>query len=84
MQKNLLQYWYRSGRVEKECMDSTLQTSFGVINPEFSKKMHRFIYDTVGAMGSKVVPPQGIANFDIGGKNKEVWFPKEHEIAARV
>jgi len=78
-QKSLWRYRYRSGRVEKECIDSTLQTSFGVINPEFSGKKHRFIYATVGAMGSEVAPPQGIAKFDVEGKTKEVWFPKEYE-----
>jgi len=78
-QKSLWRYRYRSGKVEKECIDSTFQTSFGVINPEFSGKKHQFIYATVGAMGSEVAPPQGIAKFDVEGKTTEVWFPKEYE-----
>jgi len=67
-----------SNSVSKDCL-STMQTSFGVINPSFSGKRHRFVYSVVGAMGSEVAPPQGIAKFDTDLKTSEVWFPREYE-----
>jgi len=77
-QKSLWRYRYGSGTVEKDRI-SDLQTSFGVINPEFSGRKHRYIYATVGALGSEVAPPQGISRFDLEGKTTEVWFPNEYE-----
>lgn len=77
-QKSLWRYRYRNGKVEKERLSSR-QASFGVINPEYSGKKHRYIYATIGALGSEVAPPQGIARFDTDTNTEEVWFPNEYE-----
>jgi len=79
-QKTLWRYRYKIGTqtLEKELI-SDLQTSFGVINPVYGGIKHRYIYANVGAMGSEVAPPQGIAKYDMEVKTTEVWFPKEYE-----
>jgi len=78
--KSLWRYRYNIGTMtlEKELI-SDMQTSFGVINTDYGGRKHRYIYATVGALGSEVAPPQGIAKFDMEDGTKQVWFPKEYE-----
>eukprot|EP00560_Eucampia_antarctica_P009424 CAMPEP_0197828218 /NCGR_PEP_ID=MMETSP1437-20131217/4850_1 /TAXON_ID=49252 ORGANISM="Eucampia antarctica, Strain CCMP1452" /NCGR_SAMPLE_ID=MMETSP1437 /ASSEMBLY_ACC=CAM_ASM_001096 /LENGTH=674 /DNA_ID=CAMNT_0043429383 /DNA_START=188 /DNA_END=2212 /DNA_ORIENTATION=- len=72
------------GSVSKECL-SDLQTSFAVINPEFSMQPHKFIYTAIGGMSTDVAPPQGIAKFDVSddtantNKDVDMWLPEEYE-----
>ena len=66
------------GKVTKECI-SSLQTSFGVINPKVNGMDYNYIYATVGALGNEVTPPQGIGKVDVRTKTSSTWFPKEHE-----
>ncbi|CAB9496898.1 Apocarotenoid-15,15'-oxygenase [Seminavis robusta] len=68
----------KSGVVEKELL-SNLQCSFGVVNPAVSAQKHRYIYTTIGAMGSEVAPPQGIAKFDCETKETQTWMPNDNE-----
>ena len=68
----------KTGSVQKE-MISNFQASFGVVNPAVSAQKHRFVYAAVGAMGSEVAPPQGIAKFDCETKETTTWMPNEYE-----
>ncbi len=68
----------KSGAITKTCL-SDLQTSFAVVNPEFSTQKHNYIYAAVGSMGSDVAPPQGIAKINVNTKEVDSWFPKDYE-----
>jgi all-trans-8'-apo-beta-carotenal 15,15'-oxygenase len=68
----------KRGSVSKKML-SDLHCSFGVVNQSFSAQKHRYIYATVGRMGSEVAPPQGIAKFDCETEETQVWIPKEYE-----
>ena len=73
--KSLWRYRYNltTGTVEKELLCDT-DCNFGVINPEYSAKKHRYIYANVGGLGKDVAPPQGIAKLDCESKTIEVSF----------
>jgi all-trans-8'-apo-beta-carotenal 15,15'-oxygenase len=68
----------KSGAVKKELL-SNLQSTFGVVNPAVSAQKHRYIYTTIGCMGTEVAPPQGIAKFDCETKEASTWMPKEYQ-----
>lgn len=65
-------------QISKKCI-SKLQSSFGVVNPAVSGQKHRYIYASVGGMGSAVAPPQGILKFDCDSDSNEMWLPQEYE-----
>ena len=67
-----------SGSITKKCIQDT-QSYFGVINPAVSGQKHQFIYTNVGAMGTEVAPPQGIAKLDVETNEMDVWIPEEYE-----
>jgi carotenoid cleavage dioxygenase-like enzyme len=78
--KSLMRYTVNLGGdlVSKELI-SDLQCSFGVVNPAVSSQKHRYVYTTVGGLGTDVAPPQGIAKFDCEKQKSEKWIPKEYE-----
>ena len=55
------------------------QCYFGVINPAVSASKHRYVYFAVGAMGSAVAPPQGIARLDTESNQIQEWIPNASE-----
>ena len=70
-----------NGSVKKECINET-QAYFGVINPALSGQKHKYIYAAIGAVGSDIAPPQGIAKFDVNDGEfslENAWFPEEYE-----
>jgi len=80
--KSLWRYRYNltTDTVEKELLCDT-DCNFGVINPEYSAKKHRYIYANVGGLGKDVAPPQGIAKLDCESKTIEQWIPEPHEFS---
>jgi all-trans-8'-apo-beta-carotenal 15,15'-oxygenase len=68
----------KAGSVTKEKL-SNLQCALGVINPKASTQKHKFLYMTLGGLGSDVAPPQGIGKFDCEKKSMDCWMPNEFE-----
>ncbi len=68
----------KTGVVTKECI-SDMQTYFGVINPSKSGQKHSFVYAAAGAIGDRVVPPQGIVKVNVDTKETQSWYPEEYE-----
>ena len=66
------------GFISKHCIANE-QIYFGVINSLNSAAAHRFIYASVGALGSEVAPPQGITKYDLESNTQESWFPESYE-----
>ena len=54
-------------------------SSFGVINPEYSTRRHKYIYMNVGATGAQSAPSQGIACVDCETRLVQTWVPEPHE-----
>lgn len=68
----------QSGIVSKEQM-TEIQCFFGVVHPNQSTRQHHQIYMAIGALGTNVAPPQGVARFDTVSKTMDSWIPEGHE-----
>ena len=64
----------KSGSVSKQLL-SELQCFYGVVNPKQSTQKHRYIYMSLGGLGTEVAPPQGVARFDCDTKSIDSWMP---------
>lgn len=70
----------RTQAVNKQLLYNT-HCFFGVINPAFSTRRHRYVYMNVGSTGESVAPLQGIAKYDVesGNADGNIWIPEPHE-----
>lgn len=59
------------GAVTKKCL-CEVQSYFATVNPAVSGLRNRFIYASVGSLGTEIAPPQGIMKFDCENENTEV------------
>ncbi|EED91809.1 predicted protein [Thalassiosira pseudonana CCMP1335] len=66
------------GFISKDCLNND-QVYFGVVNPDASASVHRYVYAAAGATGSDVAPPQGIVKYDVESNTQERWFPQSYE-----
>jgi all-trans-8'-apo-beta-carotenal 15,15'-oxygenase len=68
----------KSGKVTKRLLFDD-HCFFGVVNQQVSSQKHRYIYMSVGGLGSAVAPTQGIARFDCESGVAASWMPESHE-----
>eukprot|EP01083_Nonionella_stella_P117017 348195_1 len=78
--KSLWRYTMKpsTGTVTKELI-TDVPTYFATINPTKNGQSYNYVYAAVGAMGSEIAPPQGIAKINVNTKTMDTWFPKEYE-----
>jgi all-trans-8'-apo-beta-carotenal 15,15'-oxygenase len=58
------------------------QCYFGTINPLVSSTKHRYVYSTMGTLGAKVAPPQGILKLDVTAQEVTSWIPQSYEFCS--
>ena len=78
-QRSLVRYTVSANnQVTKDILFPS-QCYFAGINPAVSTQPHRYIYMSIGAMGSQIAPPQGIARLDTETKEVVSWMPRDFE-----
>jgi len=58
---------------------SDVQCYFGTVLPTQATRKHDHIFMSIGGLGDKTAPPQGITKFDCNSASMDSWMPESYQ-----